>query len=72
MIRHLKKARNATGQHQASAEIRKTVETMIADIATRGEEALRDLSQRLDRWAPESFRLSKRAIEAAIAGVPRG
>lgn len=71
MIRHLKKARNATGQHQASAEIRKTVETMIADIATRGEEALRDLSQRLDRWAPESFRLSKRAIDAAIAGVPR-
>lgn len=71
MIRYLKKARNASGLHQASAEIRKTVETMLADIETRGEEALRELSQRLDKWAPESFRLSEEAIAAAVQSVPR-
>ena len=71
MIRYLKKARNASGQNQASAEIRKTVETMITDIETRGEDALRDLSQRLDKWAPQSFRLSEAAIAAAVQNVSR-
>lgn len=71
MIRHLKKAKNSAGLHQAPVEIRKTVEGMIADIESRGAVALREISQRLDKWAPQSFRLSEEAIDAAMRNVSR-
>lgn len=71
MIRYLKQAKNGSGQHQAPIEVRKTVEAMIADIEARGETALREISQRLDKWAPRSFRLSDEVIDGAIGNVPR-
>lgn len=70
MSRYLKQAKSS-GQHQAPAEVRKTVEAMIADIETRGETALREFSERLDKWAPQSFRLDDQAIDAAIRSVSR-
>lgn len=68
MIRYLKRAKTS-GQHQAPVDVRKTVEKMIADIEARGESALRDYSERLDRWAPDSFRLSEEAIDEAVRSV---
>jgi sulfopropanediol 3-dehydrogenase len=65
------KQAKSSGQHQAPAEVRKTVEAMIADIETRGETALREFSERLDKWAPQSFRLDDQAIEVAIRSVSR-
>ena len=68
MSRYLKQAKSS-GQHQAPAEVRKTVEAMLEDIESRGETALREFSERLDKWAPQSFRLSDEAIDAAIRSV---
>lgn len=52
-------------------EISSVVAGIIEDIRNRGESALREISERLDRWNPESFRLSKREIEACLAALPR-
>jgi sulfopropanediol 3-dehydrogenase len=53
------------------AQVRATVETMIDDVRSRGDEAVRELSTRLDTWSPASFRLSQAEIEACIASLPQ-
>ncbi len=44
MPRHIKQAALAGTQEEADAEIRSTVETIIADVAKRGDAAVRELS----------------------------
>jgi sulfopropanediol 3-dehydrogenase len=50
--------------------VRDTVVGVIEDIRQRGDEAVREYSQKFDQWAPESFRLSAEDIEKIVAGVP--
>jgi sulfopropanediol 3-dehydrogenase len=52
--------------------VRATVEGMIQDIRSGGDAAVRALSERLDKWAPESFRLSQEQIETIVAGIAPG
>ncbi|WP_277754275.1 histidinol dehydrogenase [Sphingomonas glacialis] len=60
--------RGATAEAKATAnrQIRDTVETILADIETRGDAAVRDLSIRFDGWDRESYRLSPAEIQACI------
>jgi sulfopropanediol 3-dehydrogenase len=46
------------------------VEGILADVEARGDVAVRDLSERLDKWSPASFRLSTEQIEEIMAGLP--
>jgi sulfopropanediol 3-dehydrogenase len=69
MSRHIKKAALAGQQEEADAKIRSTVEGIIADVAQRGDAAVRELSERFDRWSPPSFRLSAEEIAALVARV---
>ncbi|MEA2419670.1 MAG: sulfopropanediol 3-dehydrogenase [Thermoleophilaceae bacterium] len=52
-------------------EVRRTVAEMLADIERRGEDAVREWSDTLDGWAPESFLVGPDEIEAAAAAVPQ-
>ena len=52
-------------------EVRSTVESIIAEVRTRGDAAVREYSERFDRWEPESFRLSPAQVEELVASVPR-
>lgn len=52
---------------EADAQVRVTVEAIIADIKARGDAAVRDWSAKFDNWAPENFRLTRAEIEAAYA-----
>jgi sulfopropanediol 3-dehydrogenase len=52
---------------EADAQVRSTVETIIADVKARGDAAVRDWSAKFDNWAPESFALSPQQIDAAYA-----
>src|SRR5215470_2374147 len=69
MPRHIKAAALAGRQEEADAKIRSTVETIIADVAKRGDEAVRELSERFDKWSPPSFRLSDDEIAPLVAKV---
>src|SRR6201988_4032990 len=69
MPRYIKTAALAAQQEEADAKIRGTVEGIIADVAKRGDTAVRELSERFDKWSPSSFRLSDDEIQALVAKV---
>jgi sulfopropanediol 3-dehydrogenase len=62
---------NAGAIKAADAKVRETVESILADIDARKDQAVKDLSKKFDNWSPKDFRLSPQEIEAAIAQVPR-
>ena len=70
MIRTLKAGRSQEAKAEASAEVRSAVESILADVAERGDEAVRHYSESFDGWTPESFLLTESEIEACIASVP--
>ena len=70
MPRHIKKAALAGQQEEDDAKVRNTVESIIADVAARGDAAVRELSERFDKWSPPRFRLSADEIAALVAKVP--
>ena len=68
-IEYLKRGKTQAERAEDDAKVRATVEATLADIAARGDAAVRALSDKFDRYAPESFRLSAAEIEAAISRV---
>ncbi|MDB5267041.1 MAG: hisD [Hymenobacter sp.] len=72
MKKIIKKGITYAESGEADAKVRATVEGMIQAIRTGGDAAVRALSERLDNWAPESFRLSPEQIETIVAGIAPG
>jgi sulfopropanediol 3-dehydrogenase len=70
-VQYLKRGKTVDEKAQADAKVQETVKTILADIATRKDEAVRELSQKLDRWSPEQFRLSNAQIQAIIQQLPQ-
>jgi sulfopropanediol 3-dehydrogenase len=68
-IIHLKQGKPASERAEDDAAVRATVETVLADIAARGDAAVRDLSVKFDKYDPPSFRLTPSEIEAAMQKV---
>lgn len=71
MARHLKSASAPTDTGSAAPDVRGIVEGVIADIRTRGDAAVREYSEKFDKWSPDSFRLTAGQIEEAISRVPQ-
>jgi sulfopropanediol 3-dehydrogenase len=70
VIRHLKSGQTAEVTAEKQAEVRRTVEGILENIAKNGERAVREYSQKFDQWSPESFRLSEREIRDCLDQVP--
>ncbi|WP_411194551.1 histidinol dehydrogenase [Rhodococcus jostii] len=51
--------------------VAETVTAVIADIRERGDAAVREYSEKFDKWTPESFKLSDTQIEEIVAQVPQ-
>lgn len=71
MARYLKKGKSAEEVAQEDVRVRHAVEQILADIDARGDRALREYSERFDRWSPESFRLSDAEIKACYAKLSK-
>ena len=69
MAEYLKRSKPQTERAEDDAKVRATVEAILADIESRGDIAVRELSQKFDQYSPASFRLSDAEVEAAIAKV---
>ncbi|MEZ7880777.1 MAG: histidinol dehydrogenase [Rhodospirillales bacterium] len=69
MITNIKQGKPQTERAEDDAKVRSTVEGILSDIETRGDTAVRELSQKFDNYAPEKFRLSPSEIDAAINKV---
>ena len=66
-MEHLKTAKPQTERAQDDAKTRAVVEATLAEIEARGDDAVRELSEKFDGYAPASFRLSRDEIDALIA-----
>jgi len=65
----LKRGMDASAIKAADAKVRETVESILADIEARKDQAVKDLSKKFDNWAPADFKLSPAEIERAIGQV---
>ncbi len=70
MIKVIKPGISEEAAADFDAKVKTTVETTLKDIETRGDDAVRQLSEKFDKWSPESFRLSDSDIQAAISRLP--
>ncbi|MDA7426843.1 histidinol dehydrogenase [Primorskyibacter aestuariivivens] len=68
-IQHLKRSKPEAEKAEEDAKVRGVVENALADIEARGDAAVREMSQKFDNYAPESFRLSDGQIEALMSKV---
>ena len=70
MKKIIKQGKSYAENKEADKQIKHTVETMLQDVAERGDAAVRDLSARLDNWSPESFRLSPEKVQEIVSSLP--
>jgi sulfopropanediol 3-dehydrogenase len=68
-IVYLKNSKPEAEKAEDDAKVRAVVESTLKDIETRGDAAVRDLSQKFDGYTPDSFRLTQSEIEAAMQKV---
>ena len=65
--RWLKRGQEQTEIIAADRKVRDSVEGILADIATRGDEAVRELSVKFDNWDRDDYRLTPAEIEACLS-----
>ena len=70
MIRQIKSGQPAEVKAENSLQVRQTVERILGDIGSRGEQAVREYSEKFDKWSPAAFRLSPDEIESCVRSVP--
>jgi sulfopropanediol 3-dehydrogenase len=69
MARFLKRGRDEAARADDDAKVRTTVESILADISARGDAAVRELSQKFDRWDRADYRLTDREIRDCLSEV---
>ena len=70
MIRQVKSGQPAAVKAENSLVVRQTVEKILGDISARGEQAVREFSEKFDQWSPPTFRLSRPEIEDCVRSLP--
>jgi sulfopropanediol 3-dehydrogenase len=61
----LKRGVTAAARADLDRKVRDTVEAILADIDSRGDAAVRELSIKFDGWDREDYRLSPRRCRTA-------
>jgi sulfopropanediol 3-dehydrogenase len=69
-IEFLKTGIAADAADEADAKVRETVEGILTDVRRRGDAAVRELSEKFDKWSPESFRLSDTQVKELVDSLP--
>jgi len=70
VARFIKRGISENESQAADREVKETVEEILRDIRSRGDAAVRELSERFDSWSPANFRLSHAEIEDIMASLP--
>ncbi len=65
-IEYLKRGKSDADRAEDDAKTRAVVEATLKDIETRGDAAVRELSEKFDNYSPASFRLSQDQIDDLI------
>ncbi len=67
MVRHLKTGRTPEQTTSEATKVRDIVSGILEDIESRGETALREISEKFDKWNPPTFRLSQEEIDDCLS-----
>ena len=65
-VEYLKRGKSEADRQDDDAQVRQVVETTLKDIETRGDAAVRELSEKFDGYTPDRFKLSEADIEALM------
>lgn len=68
-VTNLKRGKPEEARSEDDAKVRASVESILKDIEIRGDAAVRELSEKFDKYSPASFRLTASEIEALMARV---
>ena len=68
-IRYLKESKSQSERREDDAKVKAIVEDTLGDIEARGDAAIRELSEKFDKYSPASFKLADDEIKALIAEV---
>ena len=71
MADHLKQGRTPEQATADANTVRDIVKGILEDVEKRGETALREISEKFDKWSPTSFRVSDREIEGCLSQLSR-
>ena len=66
---YLKSAPSKSFTDLAQSDVAERVGSIISDIRSHGDDAVRRYSEQFDRWAPDSFRLDDAEIDRIIASL---
>jgi len=66
---HLKRGKPADERSEDDVKVRTIVEGILDDIEKRGDTAVRELSEKFDKYSPPSFKLSGGDIEGLMSRV---
>lgn len=70
MSTFIKHGKSDTALQEADAKVKEIVSGIIKQIESEGDAAVRALSEKFDKWSPESFRLSDEQVKSIVASVP--
>ena len=70
MAKFLKTGKSIAEIAKAGAQLIETVQKIIEDVAARGDLAVRELSEKFDKWVPPNIKLSQEEIEGIIKRSP--
>lgn len=68
-VKYLKRGKPDVERLADDQNIRAVVESALREIEERGDAAIREFSERFDKYSPPSFRLSQSEIESLISTV---
>lgn len=66
MIRYLKQGKEAQAIAEEDDRVRRTVEDILNDVSKRGDDAVREYSEKFDKWSPTDFQLSQADIDNSL------
>ncbi len=67
MAKYLKRGKDAAQRAEDDSKVRATVESILADIEKRGDDAVRDLSVKFDQWDRKDYRLTDAEIKDCLS-----
>ncbi|MGN7409194.1 MULTISPECIES: histidinol dehydrogenase [unclassified Sporosarcina] len=70
MVKVIKAGKSQEEVVANDTKVSEIVAGALKDVETRGDQAVRELSAKFDKWTPESFRLSDAQIQEIVEQVP--
>lgn len=70
MVEVLKAGKSQEEVSASDSKVSQIVAEALKDVEARGDKAVKELSEKFDKWAPESFRLSEAQINEIVSKVP--